>query len=64
LGVFTGVFAFRLAEGNPRTAPPEGETLPELLRWKYGKWKASREHPDAENEGWDEITKAVKEERL
>lgn len=35
LGVFTGVLAFTLHERNPRTAPPPGETLAELLRWKW-----------------------------
>ncbi|KAG8916739.1 hypothetical protein FRC02_003619 [Tulasnella sp. 418] len=66
LGVFTGVVAFRLSETNPRTAPLEGETLGDLLRWRYGKWKASRarveEQADAQD-GWEEITKALEQEK-
>ncbi|XAO24982.1 hypothetical protein I312_103791 [Cryptococcus bacillisporus CA1280] len=33
LAVFTGLFAFYLNQNNPRTAPPPGHTLQELLRW-------------------------------
>ena len=37
LGVFTGVFAYYLYESNPRTAPPEGDRLVQLLKWKRDK---------------------------
>ncbi|WVO15358.1 hypothetical protein L204_103014 [Cryptococcus depauperatus] len=35
LGIFTGVFAYYLNETNPRTAPPQGHTLRELVSWKW-----------------------------
>lgn len=37
LGVCTGIFAFYLNQTNPRTAPPPGDTLPELFSWKRAK---------------------------
>ncbi|KAI0082627.1 hypothetical protein K474DRAFT_1702624 [Panus rudis PR-1116 ss-1] len=37
LGVFTGVFAYYLYENHPRTAPPDGERLIDLARWKWEK---------------------------
>ncbi|THH04180.1 hypothetical protein EW145_g5714 [Phellinidium pouzarii] len=43
LGVFTGALAFYLHEANPRTAPPPGESLRELARWKRAKLAAQRE---------------------
>lgn len=42
LGVFTGVFAFYLHQTNPRTAPPPGESLKELIEWKRAKSMESR----------------------
>ncbi|KAG8980073.1 hypothetical protein FRB93_009679 [Tulasnella sp. JGI-2019a] len=42
LAVFTGILTFQLHETNPRTAPPSGETLPELLKWKYDRWQLAR----------------------
>ncbi|OCB87869.1 hypothetical protein A7U60_g5003 [Sanghuangporus baumii] len=42
LGVFTGVFAFYLNQTNPRTAPPRGENLMDLIRWKREMSRASR----------------------
>lgn len=46
LGVFTGVLAYRLYEGHPRTAPPPGQTLSELVQWKWNKRKAEREEQE------------------
>ncbi len=43
LGVFTGILAYKMSETNPRTAPPPGETLGALVRWKWNTWKADRE---------------------
>jgi len=43
LGVFTGLMAFYLHETNPRTAPPQGETLRELVSWKMEKWRKERD---------------------
>jgi len=43
LSVFTGVLAYRLYESNPRTAVPPDQTLSELVKWKYMKWKRTRE---------------------
>ncbi|KAF8597666.1 hypothetical protein BDV93DRAFT_527256 [Ceratobasidium sp. AG-I] len=34
LGIATGVLAYHLHETNPRTAPPEGQDLRSLIRWK------------------------------
>lgn len=61
LAVFTGLLAFRLHETNPRTAPPPGETLPELLRWKYNRWQLARHgHADGGDDlDLDGILKAV-----
>ncbi|KAL5529777.1 hypothetical protein ACEPAG_5764 [Sanghuangporus baumii] len=42
LGVFTGVLAFYLNQTNPRTAPPRGENLMDLIRWKREMSRASR----------------------
>ncbi|KIJ49766.1 hypothetical protein M422DRAFT_777214 [Sphaerobolus stellatus SS14] len=47
LGIFTGGLAFYLNQINPRTtAPPPGETLPELLRWKRDKMLKEQEAKD------------------
>jgi hypothetical protein len=58
LGVFTGVFAYYLYETNPRTAFPPGEKLPDLLRWKWSKWRQERDQKlrAAEVVQWKEIT--------
>lgn len=34
LGVFTGFLAYYLHETNPRTAPPPGHTLKDLVSWQ------------------------------
>ncbi|KIJ46136.1 hypothetical protein M422DRAFT_778503 [Sphaerobolus stellatus SS14] len=46
LGIFTGALAFYLNQTNPRTAPPSGETLPELLRWKRDKMRKEQAAKD------------------
>ncbi|KAF8327184.1 uncharacterized protein EI90DRAFT_3068208 [Cantharellus anzutake] len=43
LGVFTGVLAYKMSESNPRTAPPPGDTLVRLVKWKLNSWKSDRE---------------------
>ncbi|KDQ19605.1 hypothetical protein BOTBODRAFT_28177 [Botryobasidium botryosum FD-172 SS1] len=57
LGVFTGLLAYRLYETHPRTAPPPGDTLSELIRWRWAKWQAQREN--LKDESWDEIKKEL-----
>ena len=47
LGVFTGLLAFHLHETNPRSAPPAGHTLSELIQWKWSDAKARRELREA-----------------
>jgi hypothetical protein len=42
LGVFTGFFAYYLHETHPRTAPPPGQRLIELVRWKRDEMRRSR----------------------
>lgn len=42
LGVFTGVFAYYLHETHPRTAPPPGQRLTELLEWKRDEMQRKR----------------------
>jgi hypothetical protein len=39
LGVFTGFLAYYLHETNPRTAPPPGHTLKDLVSWQIGENK-------------------------
>ncbi|WVO22514.1 uncharacterized protein IAS62_003844 [Cryptococcus decagattii] len=54
LAVFTGLFAFYLNQNNPRTAPPPGHTLQELLIWKWAESKKIREARDKEaSEEWE-----------
>ena len=43
LGIFTGLLAYRLHETNPRSAPPPGHTLQELVRWQWAEMRRSRE---------------------
>jgi hypothetical protein len=50
LGVFTGVLAFQLRQNNPQTAPPEGETLSELVKWKYTTWKEEKRKREVADE--------------
>jgi hypothetical protein len=41
LGVFTGFLAYYLHETNPRTAPPPGHSLRDLLGWQ---WDRTQQH--------------------
>lgn len=60
LAVFTGLFAFHLNQNNPRTAPPPGHTLQELLRWKWAESKKIREARDKEaSEEWENVTREL-----
>jgi len=43
LGVFTGFLAYYLHETNPRTAPPPGHTLRDLIAWQWDQNNARRE---------------------
>ncbi|KAG8907683.1 hypothetical protein FRB99_002761 [Tulasnella sp. 403] len=64
LAVFTGVFAFYLSETNPRTAPPPGETLGELAKWKYDRWKAERDAKhESEDGSWEEVVRSIEKEK-
>lgn len=61
LGVFTGLLAFHLHETNPRSAPPAGHTLSELIQWKWNDAKARRELREA-GEGdlaWESVQKEL-----
>lgn len=60
LAVFTGLFAFYLNQNNPRTAPPPGHTLQELLRWKWAESKKIREARDKEaSEEWENVAREL-----
>lgn len=60
LAVFTGLFAFYLNQNNPRTAPPPGHTLQELLRWKWAESKKIREARDKEaSEEWEKVAREL-----
>ncbi|EPQ58030.1 hypothetical protein GLOTRDRAFT_36480 [Gloeophyllum trabeum ATCC 11539] len=50
LGVFTGLTAYYLYETHPRTAPPPGERLQELAKWKWSRWQQEREERLRANE--------------
>lgn len=47
LGVFTGFLAYYLHETNPRTAPPPGHTLRDLLSWQWGESARRRDERNA-----------------
>ena len=53
LGIFTGFLAYHLHETNPRSAPPPGHTLQELVRWQWTEMRRSRELRDAADVGKD-----------
>ena len=42
LAIFTGTLAYYLHEKNPRSAPPPGHTLSELVGWRWDLLQASR----------------------
>jgi hypothetical protein len=61
LGVFTGLLAFHLHETNPRSAPPPGHTLSELIQWKWSDAKAKRTEREA-GEGdvaWESVQREL-----
>lgn len=43
LGIFTGVLAYYLYEGHPRSAISEEDRLMPLVRWKLAEWKHNRD---------------------
>lgn len=47
LGVFTGFLAYYLHETNPRTAPPPGHTLKDLVHWQWSDNARRREEAAA-----------------
>ncbi|GMK57112.1 hypothetical protein CspeluHIS016_0309520 [Cutaneotrichosporon spelunceum] len=47
LGVFTGFLAYYLHETNPRTAPPPGHTLKDLVSWQMDQNKQRAEKESA-----------------
>ena len=51
LGIFTGLLAYHLHENNPRSAPPSGHTLQELVRWQWAEFRRTRGIRDALAEG-------------
>ncbi len=51
LGIFTGVLAYHLHENNPRSAPPPGHTLQELVRWQWNEIRRNREMREIADEG-------------
>ncbi|KAL1406215.1 hypothetical protein Q8F55_007906 [Vanrija albida] len=53
LGIFTGFLAYYLHETNPRTAPPPGHTLKDLLAWQWGVSAAQRDQRNAAAEATD-----------
>lgn len=70
LGLFTGLLAFHLHETNPRSAPPAGHTLRELIEWKWTtsrEARAVREAAEASangvNEEWEKVRRELEGER-
>ncbi len=59
LGVFTGVLAYHLYENNPRTAPPEGNRLFELIKWKRDKSRQEKETHENNEIDWKAIATEV-----
>ncbi|BEI84303.1 hypothetical protein CcaverHIS002_0409070 [Cutaneotrichosporon cavernicola] len=53
LGVFTGFLAYYLHETNPRTAPPPGHTLKDLVGWQVAENKQRAEEASAANAAAD-----------
>lgn len=47
LGVFTGFLAYYLHETNPRTAPPPGHSMKELIQWQWEHSKRKRDEAAA-----------------
>lgn len=61
LGVFTGLLAYQLHETNPRSAPPPGHTLRELISWKWRdhrERRALRETSEGD-EAWESVRREL-----
>ncbi|CUA69206.1 hypothetical protein RSOLAG22IIIB_08332 [Rhizoctonia solani] len=56
LGIATGFLAYHLHETNPRTAPPEGEDLRSLIRWKQS---MARRNELTEMARWNEMMRQL-----
>ncbi|CAE6359275.1 unnamed protein product [Rhizoctonia solani] len=56
LGIATGLLAYHLHESNPRTAPPTGEDLRSLIRWKQS---IARQEELAEMEQWSDLMRQL-----
>lgn len=54
LGVFTGFLAYYLHETNPRTAPPPGHSMKELIQWQWEHSKRKRDEAAALTASRDE----------
>ena len=54
------MLAFYLNQTNPRTAPPPGESLSELIHWKRQKMEAERS-AKLDKEADNELTSALEE---
>ena len=67
LGLFTGLLAYYLHETNPRSAPPPGHSLRELVSWKWGVTRERRAmkdlHRDTAGSG-SEVIDGVEWERV
>ena len=61
LGVFTGLLAYHLHETNPRSAPPPGHTLSELVRWKWTDHRARTALREAGegDEAWESVRREL-----
>lgn len=66
LGLFTGLLAYHLHETNPRSSPPVGHTLRELLAWKWGAARERRAMVDnaaeADTVEWDRVRRELENE--
>ncbi|KAG8716169.1 hypothetical protein FRC08_009779 [Ceratobasidium sp. 394] len=56
LGIATGVLAYHLHETNPRTAPPDGQDLRSLIRWKQS---AARQRELDDMAQWNETMRQM-----
>ena len=61
--MFTGLLAYYLHETNPRTAPPPGETLAELLRWKRDKRLSEQQSASSDNEVEAKLQELLREDK-
>lgn len=64
LAVFTGLLAYHLHETNPRSAPPAGHTLRELVGWQWGAMRERRLARERGDEGvgaeeWERVRKEL-----